>query len=91
MATESHNETQTVEPSIPQGPGSAAVTRLTLSQRLAARRFGRVILAGMQWSVVFALVGSGYVAAGAISTGLRQAAPAAAGPQPMLAASPAAR
>ena len=77
---ESHNETQTVEPSTPQGPGSAAATPVPWRQRLAACRSGRVVMAAMEWSVVFALVGSGYIAAGAISTGLRHASPAAATP-----------
>ena len=85
MATESHN-TQTVEPSIPQGDDGSAYLRL--SRRLAAGRIGRITLAAMQWAVVFALIGSGYVAAGAIHTGIRHASPAS---QPILAASPAAR
>lgn len=78
VATEMHKMSETVEPSgiKPAGKSSgvapmthAASARRGLRVRLEGARLGRAVLGLSQWAVVFALVATGYIAAGAINAG----------------------
>ena len=73
MATELHNKGQdTPAASQPTGDREGH-SRTSLRQFLDARRSGRLILSCMQWAVVFGLIGSGYLGAAAIASGVRHA------------------
>jgi hypothetical protein len=73
VATELHIQIDTVEPSMLRAssqPASKRVTWAGIQSRLQPYAVGRLLLDGMRWSVVAALVLSGYFAAAGINSGV---------------------
>ena len=71
---ELHIEDETVEPSISHAPREAQAARrlkwTDVESRLECCTLGRLLLDGMRWGLVVALVTTGYFAAAGINTGL---------------------
>jgi hypothetical protein len=92
---ELHIEDETVEPSIPHASAAGRPVKRRLKwadvqARLECCAFGRLLLDGMRWGVVAALIVTGYVTAAGIDSGLTalyDAGPAATNAQQILAAS----
>jgi hypothetical protein len=71
---EMHIDDETVEPSISHAPSRPFAARRVkwtdMQARLECCVFGRLLLDGMRWGVVAALIVTGYVTAAGINTGL---------------------
>lgn len=86
MATELHNTGQEVRAASPSTVDGEGNSRTSLRKFLDARPSGRFIVGCVQWAVVCGLIGSGYLGAAAIASGVRHASSGNDG-QPILAAS----